>query len=51
VRGFSSSSSVFSCQYHHSIIVIHAHISPGGRTVGPLVAAVQRDIVSFHRHE
>jgi hypothetical protein len=30
VTGFSSSSSVFSCQYHHSIIVLHADVSPGG---------------------
>jgi hypothetical protein len=38
--GFSSSSSVLLCQYH-STMVLHIHISPEGRTIGPLVAAVQ----------
>jgi hypothetical protein len=39
--GFSPSSSVFPCQYHF-IVVLHIHISSGGWTVSPLVAAVQR---------
>jgi hypothetical protein len=33
--------SVSPCRYH-STMVLHAHISPGGWTIGPLVAAVQR---------
>jgi hypothetical protein len=32
---------VLPCRYHSSM-VLHAHISPGGWTVGPLVAAVRR---------
>jgi hypothetical protein len=35
-------SEVFLCLHQHSTMVLHAHISPGGWTIGPLVAAVQR---------
>jgi hypothetical protein len=31
----------FPCRYHFTVI-LHTHISPGGWTTGPLVAAVQR---------
>jgi hypothetical protein len=34
-------SGVFLCG-HHSTMVLHAHTSPGGRTIGLLVATVQR---------
>jgi hypothetical protein len=34
-------SSVFSCHYH-STVTLHTHVSSGGWTIGPLVAAVQR---------
>jgi hypothetical protein len=43
--GFFPSSSVFPCQYN-STVALHAHFSPEGWTIGPVVAAVQR-----HRHE
>jgi hypothetical protein len=36
----SPSSLVFLCQY--SIVAVHTHISSGGSTIGPLVAAIQR---------
>jgi len=39
--GISPSSLIFTCQYH-STMALHTHISPGGRTIGPLVTAVQR---------
>jgi hypothetical protein len=39
--GFSPSSSVFLCQYH-STRAPYSYISSGRRTIGPLVAAVQR---------
>jgi hypothetical protein len=39
--GFPPSSSVFPCQYHPTV-VLHTHISSGGWTICPLVAAVQR---------
>jgi hypothetical protein len=39
--GFFTSSLVFPCHYH-STIVLHIYISPGGSTICPLVAAVQR---------
>jgi hypothetical protein len=38
--GFSTSSSVFPCQYH-SANALHTHVAPGRWTIGPLVAAVQ----------
>jgi hypothetical protein len=38
---FSNSSSVFSCHYH-STVALHTHIPPGGWTIDPLVAEVQR---------
>jgi hypothetical protein len=38
--GFSTSYSVFSSQYA-STVALHTHITSAGRTVGPLVAAVQ----------
>jgi hypothetical protein len=34
-------SGFFPCQ-HHSTMVLHVHVSPGGWTIGLLVAAVQR---------
>jgi hypothetical protein len=34
------SSSVFLCQYH-SAVALHAHILPGVRKIGPLVATGQ----------
>jgi hypothetical protein len=43
--GFSPSSSVSPCQYR-STAVVHTHTSPGGWTVGPLVAANQRRCVT-----
>jgi hypothetical protein len=39
--GFSLSPLVVPCQYH-STVAVHTRVSSGGRTVGPLVAAVQR---------
>jgi hypothetical protein len=36
------------CRYHPTT-VFHAHISPGGWTVGSFVAAVQKHILP-HRH-
>jgi hypothetical protein len=39
--GFCPSSLVFPCLYN-STMALHKHISPGGWTIGPLVAAVQR---------
>jgi hypothetical protein len=39
--GLSPSSAVFYCQ-HHSTVALNSHISSGGQTIGPLVAAVQR---------
>jgi hypothetical protein len=39
--GFSPCFSVLPCRYH-SAVALDAHISPGGWTIGPLVAAVQR---------
>jgi hypothetical protein len=39
--GFSPSSSDLPCQYHYTV-ALHTHTSSGGRTIGPLVAAVQR---------
>jgi hypothetical protein len=41
------SSSVFHCQYH-STVALYTHLSPGGWTIGPLMAAVQRHILA-HR--
>jgi hypothetical protein len=38
---YCPSCSVFSCLCYTTVI-LHAHISPGGWTIGPLVAAVQR---------
>jgi hypothetical protein len=38
---YPQSSSVFHCQYH-STVALHTHVPPGKRTVGPLVAAIQR---------
>jgi hypothetical protein len=35
-RALVDDSGVFSCRYH-STVVVHAHISPGGCTIGPLV--------------
>jgi hypothetical protein len=43
--GFSQRSSGLSCHYY-STMALHAHISPGWWTVGPLVAAVQRHILT-----
>jgi hypothetical protein len=43
--GFSPSCLVFPCQYNSSLAV-HTHMSPGGWTTGPLVAAVQRHNLS-----
>jgi hypothetical protein len=37
----------FPCRYH-STMVLSAHISPGGRTIGPWPQF--RDVVSSHRH-
>jgi hypothetical protein len=42
--GFSPSSSVFPCQYL-SITLLHTHLSSGGWTTCPLVAAVQRSTI------
>jgi hypothetical protein len=39
--GLSTSSPVFPCQYH-SAVVLHTHVSYGGWTICPVVAAVQR---------
>jgi hypothetical protein len=39
--GFFSEFFGFPCQYH-STMALHAHISHGGRTINPLMAAVQR---------
>jgi hypothetical protein len=39
--GVSLSSSALPCRYH-STVALHTHMSPGGRTTGLLVAAVQR---------
>jgi hypothetical protein len=39
--GFSLTSLVFPHQYH-SAVALHAHVSSGGWTVGPLMATVQR---------
>jgi hypothetical protein len=39
----------FPCQYH-STVAYHTHTSSGGRTIDPLVTAVQRHCVT-HRHE
>jgi hypothetical protein len=41
VASFFSKSPVFPCQYH-SAIALHTHISSGGLTIGPLLAAFQR---------
>jgi hypothetical protein len=49
VTGFSSNCSVLPCQYH-SNIDLHTHVSPGGWTVGLLVATVQRHSLT-HWHE
>jgi hypothetical protein len=38
---YSRSYSGFPCQYY-STVALHTHVSSGGWTVGPLVAAVQR---------
>jgi hypothetical protein len=47
---FSPSFSVFLCRYH-SVIALHYHISPGGWTIGLLVAAVQRHSPNEHEKE
>jgi hypothetical protein len=39
--GFYPSSLVFPCQYY-SIVAVQTHVTSGGWTQGPLVAAVQR---------
>jgi hypothetical protein len=44
-RALVDESGVFLCQYH-SAMVSHVHISPGGLTICPLVAAVQRCSIS-----
>jgi hypothetical protein len=43
--GFSLSSSVLPRQYH-STMALHSHVSSGGWTIGPLVAAVERHILT-----
>jgi hypothetical protein len=40
--GLSPSPPVFSCQYHHSTVALHTHVTAGGWTIGPLMEAVQR---------
>jgi hypothetical protein len=40
-RALVDESGIFLCR-DHSTMAIHAHVSPGGWTIGPLVAAVQR---------
>jgi hypothetical protein len=42
---FSPSLSELPCQ-HHSTVAVHACISSVARTIGPLVAAVQRHILT-----
>jgi hypothetical protein len=46
--GFSPNTSVLTCQFH-STAAFHSDMSPGGWTLVPLKAAVQRQ--SLHRHE
>jgi hypothetical protein len=41
VTGFSPSFLVCACKYH-STLTLHSHVLPGGWTIWPLVAAVQR---------
>jgi hypothetical protein len=43
--GFSPTSIVSPCQYY-STMALHIHISPGGWKIGPLVAAVQRHLLT-----